>query len=322
MLDPPDVVLVLLEYRSHQSSNEALAQLPFLADFGWRLLEHRRVELEVVLPVGLERTGIGLIVALTNSSSCTCQALKVSQYAVSVPSTGVNTASSSPLPQPATAASARVTATSSPVSRIEGSSRVQESPSSPRYGILHVMVPESKLEKTEHGLVPKGEGWYVLNMRDAEWRHADGRGAVCVVARRLRGLAARVRPARRQPVRAHAGRADGHVPLGGRSGGLPRRLGRGGPDRRGRGAAAARVGLRALPAEHEARDRRGRKRSVPRDRGRRSRARRSRLLGFTVDEVAKRHGASVEEDTTDGDVAYASLPSREPTAYRDGWLPE
>jgi hypothetical protein len=45
-------------------------------------------------------------------------------------------------------------------------------------------------------------------------------------------------------------------------------------------------------------------------------------LGFTVDEVAKRHGASVEEDTMHGDAAYASLPRREPTAYRDGWLPE
>jgi hypothetical protein len=45
------------------------------------------------------------------------------------------------------------------------------------------MVPESKLEKTEHGrLVPTGAGWYVLNLRDAEWRHADGRGAVSVVA--------------------------------------------------------------------------------------------------------------------------------------------
>ena len=43
------------------------------------------------------------------------------------------------------------------------------------------MVPESKLEKTEHWLVPRGEGWFVLNMRDAEWRHVDGRGAVCVV---------------------------------------------------------------------------------------------------------------------------------------------
>jgi uncharacterized cupin superfamily protein len=45
-------------------------------------------------------------------------------------------------------------------------------------------------------------------------------------------------------------------------------------------------------------------------------------LGFTVDEVAKRHGVSVEEDTTNPDVAYAPLPSREPTAYHDGWLPE
>jgi hypothetical protein len=34
-------------------------------------------------------------------------------------------------------------------------------------GKLRVVVPESKLEKTEHGLVPKGEGWFVLNMRDA-----------------------------------------------------------------------------------------------------------------------------------------------------------
>jgi uncharacterized cupin superfamily protein len=45
-------------------------------------------------------------------------------------------------------------------------------------------------------------------------------------------------------------------------------------------------------------------------------------LGFPVDKVAKRHGASVEEDTTDGGIAYAAVPPREPTVYRDGWLPE
>ena len=39
------------------------------------------------------------------------------------------------------------------------------------------MVPEAKLEQTEHGLVPKGPGWYVLNARDASWSGADGRGA-------------------------------------------------------------------------------------------------------------------------------------------------
>jgi hypothetical protein len=41
-----------------------------------------------------------------------------------------------------------------------------------------------------------------------------------------------------------------------------------------------------------------------------------------VDELAKRHGVSVDEDTTDPDAVYGPLPPREPTAYRVGWLPE
>jgi oxalate decarboxylase/phosphoglucose isomerase-like protein (cupin superfamily) len=45
-------------------------------------------------------------------------------------------------------------------------------------------------------------------------------------------------------------------------------------------------------------------------------------LGFPADDVARRHAASVEEDTLDGGVAYASVPPREPTGYRKGWLPE
>jgi uncharacterized cupin superfamily protein len=39
------------------------------------------------------------------------------------------------------------------------------------------VVPEAKLEETEHGLVPKGPGWYVLNAREASWSAAEGRGA-------------------------------------------------------------------------------------------------------------------------------------------------
>ena len=41
------------------------------------------------------------------------------------------------------------------------------------------MVPESRLEPTEHGLVPQGEGWFVLNAREARWRPGEGRGAYC-----------------------------------------------------------------------------------------------------------------------------------------------
>jgi hypothetical protein len=42
---------------------------------------------------------------------------------------------------------------------------------------------------------------------------------------------------------------------------------------------------------------------------------------YTVDEAALRHGAGVEEETSDANLAYAHFPESEPTRYRDGWLP-
>ena len=44
--------------------------------------------------------------------------------------------------------------------------------------------------------------------------------------------------------------------------------------------------------------------------------------GYTADETASRHGVSVEEDTSDADVAYAPFARRSPTRYHEGWLPE
>ena len=41
------------------------------------------------------------------------------------------------------------------------------------------MVPEAPLEQTEHGLVPGGDGWFVLNAREARWLHTEGRSAWC-----------------------------------------------------------------------------------------------------------------------------------------------
>ena len=43
--------------------------------------------------------------------------------------------------------------------------------------------------------------------------------------------------------------------------------------------------------------------------------------GYTVDEAARRHGASVEEETSDENEAYARFKQRERVAYREGWLP-
>lgn len=41
---------------------------------------------------------------------------------------------------------------------------------------------------------------------------------------------------------------------------------------------------------------------------------------YTVDESARRYGASPDEETQDADAAYARFPKSEPSRYRDGWL--
>ena len=41
------------------------------------------------------------------------------------------------------------------------------------------VIPEAPLDDGGHGLVPRGEGWFVLNTREARWWHARNRGAMC-----------------------------------------------------------------------------------------------------------------------------------------------
>jgi len=188
---------------------------------------------------------------------------------------------------------------------------------------LGVVALESKLETTEHGLVPTGGGWYVLNMRDAEWRHADGRGAVCVIADDFEGWRREsdqlgVNPfvlGPGEPMAMYHWEADqeAFLVVSGEAllivEGEERHLrawdfvhcppgtkhvivGAGtGP------CLVIAVGSRAHDGQPDA-------------------------LGFPADDVAKRHGASVEKHTMDGGVAYSDLPRRVPTAYRDEWLAE
>jgi uncharacterized cupin superfamily protein len=179
------------------------------------------------------------------------------------------------------------------------------------------MAPESKLQTTEHGLISKGDGWFVLGLRESEWRHADGRGAVSVALDDFEGrrkpLEFGVNPfvlLPGEPMAQYHWEADqedflvvsGEAVLIVEGEERPLRawdfvhcpprtkhviIGAGnGP------CVVIAVGARA----HDE-------------------------LGFPADEAANRHGASVAEDTTDGGVAYAEIPPREPTAYREGWLP-
>lgn len=181
-----------------------------------------------------------------------------------------------------------------------------------------LMVPESKREKTEHGLVPEGGGWYVLNMGEAEWRHVDGRGAVCIVADDFEGWRREadqlgVNPfvlAPGEPMAMYHWEADQEdfLVVSGDAVLIVE-----GEERRLRAwdfvhcppnTKHVLVGSGSGPCLVIAVG-----------------ARQNDKLGFPADETARRHGASVEEDTMDGGAAYASLPPREPSAYRDGWLP-
>ena len=183
-------------------------------------------------------------------------------------------------------------------------------------------MQEAPLERTEHGLAPRGGGWYVLNMRDAEWRHADGRGAVCVVSDDFEGWR---RDADQlgvnpfvlmpgEPMALYHREADqeGFLVVSGEAllvvEGEERPLRAWDfvhcPPDTGHVIVGAGSGPTLVIAV-----------------GSRAHDGQPGSLTFPVDEVAARHGASVETETTDGGQAYASQPPRRPSAYREGWLP-
>ena len=183
---------------------------------------------------------------------------------------------------------------------------------------LAAMVPEAPLESTEHGLVPTGDGWFVVNAREARWLHAEGRTAICdfegstdfpQVGINISVLG----PG--EPMAMYHWEADQEdfLVLAGEAA----------ADHRGRGAAAAGVGLRPLPAQHEAHDRRRRRR--PRRRARRrspralDRPRLGRLHGRRDRRAPRRERRAGDERAVE---AYAGFTRRSPARYRDGWLPD
>ncbi len=183
-------------------------------------------------------------------------------------------------------------------------------------------VREARLQQTENGLAPEGDGWYVLNMREAEWRHVDRRGAVCVVSDDFEGWR---RDADQlgvnpfvlmpgEPMAMYHREADQEAFLVISGGALLIVEGEERPLRRwdfvhcppgtGHVIVGAGDGPCLLLAV-----------------GARAHDGRPDSLVFPADAVAARHGASVTIDTTDGGEAYADVAPREPTAFREGWLP-
>ena len=178
------------------------------------------------------------------------------------------------------------------------------------------VVPESKLEQTEHGLEPVGEGWFVLNAREATWMARSGRPAVCGFEGAsdfeqlginvsvlgpgeplamyhweadqedflvLAGEALLLVEGEERPLRAWD---FVHTPAG-----VPHNL---------VGAGDGPAVIVAVGARVE---------STGPNWG-----------GYPVDETALRHGAGVEQETTSPVEAYARWPGRRMLRYQEGWL--
>jgi uncharacterized cupin superfamily protein len=179
------------------------------------------------------------------------------------------------------------------------------------------MVPEAPLEQTGIGLVPRGDGWFVLNAREARWRHRQGRGE-CLPFEGEAGFPQlgvnRYRLAPGEPIGMYHWEADQEdfLVLSGEA--LLIIEGEERPLRQwdfvhcpaetkhiivGAGEAPCLV-LAVGAREHRTEASWG---------------------GYRVDGAALRRGAGVEQETTDVDRAYARFPKPEPAPYCEGWLP-
>jgi uncharacterized cupin superfamily protein len=190
------------------------------------------------------------------------------------------------------------------------------------------MIEEAALERTEHGLVPTGRGWFVLNACDARWwKRAErwkeaslmGRGDFPQVGLGLTVL----EPG--EPLAMYHWEADQEdfLILAGEA--LAIVEGEERPLRRWDfvhcppGTRHTIVGAGHGPCvvfavgalEHHTTG----SRVEGTQEGREGRS------GYTVDETAMRHGAGVEEETEDASVAYARFPELQSTTYREDWLP-
>jgi uncharacterized cupin superfamily protein len=179
------------------------------------------------------------------------------------------------------------------------------------------MVPgaEAPLEPSETGVVPAGEGWFVVNARDARWLENE-LGAYCGFEGESRfeqlginlnvmepgvpmcmyhweddqedflvlaGEALLIVEGEERPLRqwdfVHCPRGARHVIVGAGSG----------------PCVVLAVGSRQAGEDWG---------------------------GYPVDEAALRHGAGVEQETTEPREAYARFSRPVATRYREGWLPD
>jgi uncharacterized cupin superfamily protein len=177
-----------------------------------------------------------------------------------------------------------------------------------------VSVPEAKLEETDAGLVPEGEGWFVVNARDAAWWRSDELGQATTFEGKPRfaevGFHVEVLLPGQPNCMYHgeSGQEDFLVVAGECIVVLE------GEERHLKAwdfvhcppwAEHVFVGAGDGPCAIVMVGRRTPEGGIV----------------YPVNDVAAKHGASVDKETRDGKEAYARFPRPERTAYREGWLP-
>jgi uncharacterized cupin superfamily protein len=179
------------------------------------------------------------------------------------------------------------------------------------------VVPEAPLEETDSGLVPAGDGWFVLNARKARWRHREGRGERLPFEGEVEfpqiGVSLFVL-APGEPIGMYhweAGQEDFLVLSG-----------EGLLIIEGEERLLRQWDFVHCPAEtkHIILGR-GDATCVVLAVGAREHAAGAGWGGYTVDEAALRHGAGVAQETTEVDEAYARFRAPVSTRYQEGWLP-
>ena len=176
------------------------------------------------------------------------------------------------------------------------------------------MVEQARLRQSENGLVPEGDGWFVLNAKESRWWHHDTFGSAVTFEGEARfkdfGINIQVLQPGEPNCMYHGENAqEDFLVLAGEClllvDGEERRLGQwdffhsppwtehvfvgagDGP------CAILMVGARPEPEE----------------------------LRYPVSEVAQRHNASVEKETSSGQEAYAPYSRTTEGPYPDGALP-
>jgi uncharacterized cupin superfamily protein len=176
-------------------------------------------------------------------------------------------------------------------------------------------VPEAPLRSTKYGLVPDGEGWFVLSARDNRWRDYGPLGTACNFEgkRGFKDLGVNLNvlePGEPMSMYHRENKQEGFLVLAGECvlivEGEERSLKAWDFFHCPGGTAHVIVGAGDGPALVLAVGARGGRKGIV----------------YVVAAAALEHGAGVERETTKSAEAYARFPRSTRAQYRDGWLPD